>query len=147
MKSEKGITLTSLVIYVIVATIVIGIIAMFSSFFFSNMNLIADQDYYATEFNKFNMFFIEDVKSNRIAIIDENNTRITLEDGTVYRYSNEDKSIYRNDVKITEKVEVAEFTSNEIKVENTIKQTITVNMTIGKNKKYSKEIEYTLRYW
>ena len=55
MKSESGITLTSLVIYIIVATIVIGTMGMVSSFFFSNVNLIKDQDQYAIEFNKFNI--------------------------------------------------------------------------------------------
>ena len=62
MKSEKGITLTSLVIYIIVATIVISIMALVSSFFFSNMSIVTVQDQYAVEFNKFNMFFINDIK-------------------------------------------------------------------------------------
>ena len=82
MKSEKGITLTSLVIYIMVATIVIATMAIVSSFFFSNINLVRDQDKYAVEFNKFNMFFVNDVKNNKTAQVQTH--KITFEDGTIY---------------------------------------------------------------
>ena len=102
MKSENGITLTSLVIYIVVATIVIGTMAIVSSFFFSNMNLIKDQDQYAVEFNKFNMFFVNDVKNNKTAQIQAN--QIIFEDGTTYQYSAENKSIYRNNVEVAKQI-------------------------------------------
>lgn len=150
MKSEKGITLTSLVIYVIVATIVISSMAMLSTFFFSNMNLIKDQHEYAPEFNKFNMFFLEDIKINKSAEVTD--TTITFEDGTKYEYKAAEKAIYRNDKKITEKVESVSFIKNEIapsegSTHNTTKQTITVNLSIGEKNNFQKEIEYTLKYW
>ena len=39
-KKEKGITLVALVIYIIVFTIVISILSVISSFFFSNVNFV-----------------------------------------------------------------------------------------------------------
>ncbi len=149
MKSENGITLTSLVIYVVVATIVIGTMAMVSSLFFSNINLIKDQDKYAPEFNKFNMFFIEDCKNNQTAEVDEQNKKVTFEDQTIYVYNSEEKAIYRNDKKIAEDVQSIEISTNKWNVENTTtsKQSITVKMTIGTDKILSQEIEYILRYW
>ena len=57
MKSQKGVTLVALVIYIIVFTIVISILSVISSFFFSNVNFVKEQANYAPEFNKFNMFF------------------------------------------------------------------------------------------
>ena len=98
MKSEKGITLTSLVVYVVVATVVISIMAVISSFFFSNMTLINGQEQYALEFNKFNMFFINDVKNNKNAQIDTG--RVVFEDGTIYEYRASEKAIYSNNIKI-----------------------------------------------
>lgn len=157
MRSEKGITLTSLVIYVIVATIVIGAISMVSTSFFSNMNLVKDQNYYAPEYNKFNMFFIQDVKNNKNAEIEVTNStevsgsKITFEDGTVYEYNVSEKAIYRNDKKITEKLQNITFIKTEFKPttndHNTTKQIITVNLSIGEKDNFNKTIEYTLKYW
>lgn len=145
MKSEKGITLTSLVIYVIVATILISSIALLSSFFFSNMYLIKDHNQYAPEFNKFNMFFIKDIKNNKNAEVTEN--KIIFDDGNLYEYKSEEQAIYRNNKKIAEKVQNISFSSNSIEVVNTTKQIITVNITIGSKGDFKQKIEYVLKYW
>lgn len=147
MKSNKGITLTSLVIYIIVATIVISIMAMVSSFFFSNMNLVKDQDQYAVEFNKFNMFFITDIKNNTTAQVESN--KITLEDGTIYEYKQKEGKIYRNNTEIAKEINTANFASSTYTIPNTstIKNLITIQMSIGKNRNFNKTIEYVLKYW
>lgn len=147
MKSNKGITLTSLVIYIMVATIVISMIAMVSSFFFSNMNLVKDQDQYAVEFNKFNMFFINDIKNNTKAQVQAN--KIILEDETTYEYKQDEKKIYRNNVEIAKQINSANFTASTYAVPNTLttKNLITVQMSIGENTNFSKTIEYVLKYW
>ncbi len=147
MKSEKGITLTSLVIYIMVATIVIATMAIVSSFFFSNINLVRDQDKYAVEFNKFNMFFVNDVKNNKTAQVQTH--KITFEDGTIYEYRAEDKSVYRNGTKVAELVQELTFTADTYQVENTstVKNLIRVSMNIGKRENFQKEIEYVLKYW
>ncbi len=149
MKSEKGITLTALVVYILIATLLISGIAMLSSFFFSNMNLIKNQEQYAPEFNKFCMFFIGDVKNNKTATVTE--TKVTFEDGTVYQYDSAQKAIYRNSTKIAEKIQAVNFTLNEIKPNssehNITKYTILVDISIGEKSNFHKAIEYTLRYW
>ncbi len=147
MKSEKGITLTSLVIYVIIATILISSLALLSSFFFSNMSLVKAQDQYAPEFNKFCMFFIGDVKNNKSATVTD--TQVVFEDGTKYEYKESEKAIYRNDKKIAKRIQSIKFTSLEegYKVGNTTKQTITVNISIGSKKTFDDSIEFTLKYW
>ena len=147
MKSQKGITLTALVIYIMVATIVIATMAIVSSFFFSNINLVRDQDKYAIEFNKFNMFFVNDVKNNKTAQVQTH--QITFEDGTIYEYNVEDKCVYRNDIKVAELVQELTFTSDTYQVENTttVKNLVRVYMSIGKRENFQKEIEYVLKYW
>ena len=64
MKSQKGITLTSLVVYIVVLLIVLGLLSNISKYFYSNTKYITDANKYVSEFNKFNMYFIEDVKNN-----------------------------------------------------------------------------------
>ncbi len=147
MKSQKGITLTSLVIYVIIATIVISTIAMVSSFFFSNMQEVKQQDKYAVEFNKFNMFFINDVKNNKTATVE--GQKITFADGTIYEYNASQKAIYRNHTAIAKEIQELSFTLSTYTPENTktTKNLIQVKMAIGKNQEFQKTIEYTLKYW
>ena len=144
MNSQKGITLTALVIYVGVSTIVISIMAVISSFFFENVDGIKKQENYASEFNKFNMFFINDVKQNKTAVVEEN--KITFEDGTVYQYRQSQKTILRNNTKIASNVTSLTFNFQEYEAtENTTKNIITVNISIGEN--FSESIEYVLKYW
>lgn len=143
MKSEKGITLTSLVIYIMVATLLISSMATLTSFFFSNINLIKGQQQYAPEFNKFSMFFVEDVKKNKTAEV--TTTTITFEDGTVYQYNN--NKIYRNGTVITEKVDSIIFSLNTQTVASTTKQIITVKMCIDGELNSQTGVEYVLKYW
>ena len=144
MKSDKGVTLIALVIYIAVFTIVVSTMGLLSSYFYNNMHLIKDDASYVVEYNKFNMFFIQDVKHNSTATI-ENNI-IKFEDGTIYEYKS--NSIYRNDKEIATNVKSATFNLESYEVESTTKNLIVVNLNIGEGEKeYQKEIEYVLKYW
>lgn len=144
MKSEQGVTLTSLVIYIAVATVLISTMAVMSSHFFANIQLVKNQSDYVVEYNKFNMFFIQDIKANKAASII--GTTIVFEDGTKYEYK--DESIYRNDKKIAKNIRTASFEPATYTVNNVTKNLIKVNLNIGVEKKsYQKQIEYVLKYW
>lgn len=144
MKSEQGVTLTSLVIYIAVATVLISTMAVMSSHFFANIQLVKNQSDYVVEYNKFNMFFIQDVKANKAASII--GTTIVFEDGTKYEYK--DESIYRNDKKIAKNIRTASFEPATYTVNNVTKNLIKVNLNTGVEKKsYQKQIEYVLKYW
>ena len=144
MKSQKGVTLIALVIYVIVLTIVVSILAMISSFFFSNVNFVKDQANYAPEFNKFNMFFIQDVKNNKNVTVSGNN--IKFEDGTEYIFNLDQKAIYRNGKAIAKNIQAAVFSTETIR--NTTKNIINVNIAIGNaGALFTKNIDYVLKYW
>lgn len=144
MRSEKGVTLTALVIYIAVATVVISTMGLLSSYFYTNMKLIKTDSNYVVEYNKFNMFFVQDVKSNTTADVTTNS--IIFEDGTKYKY--EDESIYRNDKEIATNIKSAVFSQETYQVDWTTKNIITVNLDVGEDEKsYVKQIEYVLRYW
>ena len=166
MKNQKGVTLLALVIYIIVATIVISTIAFMSSKFYSNVDIIKNQDKYAVEFNKFNMFFINDVKSYNDAEVEP--TKITFGNGSVV-YELIGTDIYRNEIKIASQIQSANFEKSEYKAVNSdepevgiTKKIINVHLTIGKQiakgtsqekvdealyTKFNKTIEYVLKYW
>lgn len=146
MKSQKGVTLIALVIYVIVLTIVVSILAMISSFFFSNVNFVKKQANYAPEFNKFNMFFIQDVKQNKNLTITGN--VVKFEDGTEYTFNLDQKAIYRNGKAIAKNVQAAVFTTTTETIRNTTKNIINVNIAIGNaGALFTKNIDYVLKYW
>ena len=75
MKSEKGITLISLIIYVIALTIVVGIIAVISGYFYDNIDTSSEDIEPMVEYTKFNSFFSEEVNYVGIKVLDFNTTK------------------------------------------------------------------------
>ena len=147
MKEEKGITLVSLIIYMIILTFAIGMLGTVSDMFFANTNYITESGKYISEFNKFNMYFIEDVKNNQNTY-EVTDHQIIFEDGTIYTYQeNPDNSIYRNKVKICTNIAFCQFTKQEHKENNVTKNLIQVHMAIKSSKLFEIQNEYVLKYW
>lgn len=147
MKSEKGITLISLILYIILLVVVVSMLSVMSNLFFSNTRFITNNSKYVSEFNKFNMYFIEDVKNNK-DIYKITTNEIIFADGTIYTYNqNPDSGIYRNKVKICNNIEFCEFTSREEKINNINKKIINVKLQISGSRVFVSDNEYVLRYW
>ena len=85
--NEKGITLTSLVIYVTVMSVVIAVISTITTYTYKNMNNLEEQSQYAVELNKFDMYFLKDIKRAETVIV-SNDEEIT--DIITIIYKNED---------------------------------------------------------
>lgn len=148
MKSEKGITLTSLVIYIIVFSSVLALLSSLSNFVYGNMRKISSDSISSEEFNKFNTYFVKDVKNSKMATVqnDSSQTVITLENGSKYTYVNSEKAIYRDTVKIARNI--IKFSAS-MKQQNN-KNLIDVQISTGTNAKepnFKKNIKYVLRYW
>ncbi len=146
MKRQEGITLLSLVTYIAVAMIVIGIMAIISSYFYKNISWVKDREKNAQEFNKFNMFFIGDIKANRDATV--SGTQIKFSDGTIYRYEKEKGIIYRNNTIVAENIAALLFSkaSETTKGTNTTKNIIRVDMILGRKNTVRRQVDYTLKY-
>ena len=145
VNSEKGITLTALVIYIIIMVMVIGIMTTISSAFFKNVYSVVDTPEYLSEINKFIMFFGADVKDYNSATVTSD--AIQFENGPTYKFQN--NCIYRNDVIVSKDVLKCTFTGNQIEVSGVTKNIINVYMQIGKDEEKSieKNIDFTLKYW
>lgn len=152
MKNEKGVTLIILVIYVILFSVVMGLLATLSNYIYNNLHYVNDASIDISEFNKFNMYFIEDVKSNKQVEISKTTNeegkkvlQIVFEDGDSYNYIEEEKSIYKNKQKIAKNIE--KFTAQSLKIED--KTCISVNIKIGAKEEtnYSNDLNYVLKYW
>ena len=145
VKSEKGVTLISLIIYVLILVIVVSMLSAVSSVFFNNTEYLTNNAKYISEFNKFNMYFIEDVKKNKSAEVTSN--QIKFEDGTVYTYVLNDRGIYRNKVKICENIAYCMFEDEEKVVNNVTKKIIIVKVVIDASNLFETTNRYVLRYW
>lgn len=109
MKSQKGITLISLTIYVIVMAIVIGVIAIVTGVFFKSLQ---QSNFYTdpiAEYTAFNSFFSEEVNHSGLKILNCEDNYVAFDNGIVYTFSEENQGIYRNQVKICKDIEECTF--------------------------------------
>ena len=146
MKSEKGITLVSIIIYVLAMVIVVAVITVITTYFYRNVD-INNEDYEInSQYTKFNSFFLDEInrKNNKIIEVgtinkntDQEQHYIAFSSGNQYTYIKKNKSIYKNNVKIAKYINRCEFTR---KIKNG-KDTISVNITLDngdiQNKGYS----------
>lgn len=150
MKSQNGVTLVQLTIYLIAMLVVIGMMTTLSNFFYGNINIIREASRYAAEFDKFNTHFVKDVESNNEVNITTTDGQVTIifEDGTTYTY-NSDEGLYRGSVKISTNVKAFTATKKIITINNVDKDIVTVKIIIGNSTQtlFSKQIDYTLKYW
>lgn len=140
MKNESGITLVSLTIYVIAFAIVIGIISVLTSFFYSNVVNLSDTGENSAEFSNFNMYFLEDIKQegNKIEKVDEDGQYISFSNGNTYTF--QDNHIYKNKIRICNNI-------TDFKVEKKIDNKeiiVVVFIKIGDNMEFSKTTEYVM---
>ena len=148
MKSEKGITLISMTIYVIVMLIVVTVMVILTSYFYGNVDVNSTETKLNQQYTKFNSYFTEEVnkKGNKVMGIGEtedatNNTKqqyILFSSGNQYTFVPENKAIYVNNVKIAEDITDCTFS----KVEQNDKVIIAV--TIKGDNNFTKFTKYTL---
>ena len=149
MNSEKGVTLSSLIIYVIVFSLILGLLVPMTTYMYGNISKVGSDSYSSEEFNKFNINFIKDVKENDDARVEKsgNNVKIVFVNGINYNYIANEKAIYRDKVKIASKIST--FDAEKIVENKTIdKNVLKVKIGTGtKDTDFGKTIKYVLKYW
>lgn len=111
MKSQRGITLTSLVLYIMLVLIVLGILSVITASFQSNLKEVNKEGTKNSEVDSFNMYFLQEVKKqgNKINTISENEILFT----TGNKFSFRENVIYLNDnIKIAENIENCAFSDS-----------------------------------
>lgn len=141
MKNQKGITLASLALYIVVMIIVLGIMSSIITTFYANTEGMNAKVQELVEFNKFNMNFLKEVKlyNNSLDSIDENGTYIVFTSGNSFSFSN--NKIYYNNLKIASDVKSVEFKKGE-KEDDSTDDTI-INVTV-EFESFSKTIIYKI---
>ena len=112
MKSEKGITVTSIMIYIIALTVVVILIGRLTTYFYKNVHEVSISTGADVEYTKFNSYFTDEInlEGNTIDLCQKDIIAFSKNE-TQYRFQN--GSIYRNKVKIAKNVETCEFFYDE----------------------------------
>ena len=149
LKSNNGITMMSLVIYVIVLMIVIALMSTFSGYFYGNVKEITVMENSDEAYTKFIAYLTKDLNSDDVYFITKGednlnslkyliikfkgNTGTTVEHQ--YIYSEEEETIYYLDINNNKKIHLCDTVTN-CNFSN-VEHSVTVNMTIN-NKQYTK---------
>ena len=98
MKSNKGITLTSLIVYVIVLLLVIGTISMFTRYFYNNLEEVTISNDSKEQYSRFMAYLTEDINSSNVAQVncseDGQKIEILYKANTLHQYLCENNKIY-----------------------------------------------------
>lgn len=137
MRSNRGITLTSLIMYVALIIIALGILAVLRSNFQSSVKELNQQGTNNYEFDKFNVSFLQEVKKEGNGISSVSASEIIFT--TNNKYTFKDNCIYLNDtIKIAENIDSLSF-STEL-----IDKKIVIKVTVKPKKSEEKVVEYVL---
>lgn len=139
MKSQKGITLISLTVYIIVMIIVVAMVSVISAYFYKNTSSLSNNINPMTEYTKFNTFFSQETNYSNLKVLANEESYVVFDNGVQYTYIPENKGIYRNKVKICNDVNKCSF---ENKIKNG-KNVVTVNIKIGTAEE--RTVDYTLK--
>ena len=147
MKSEKGITMISMTIYIIVMLLVVTAITSITTYFYKNIDTDSVNSNLNQQYTKFNSFFLEDTNKKGNAVARQEETKdengnmtqrfILFTSGNQYTYVKSNKAIYINKIKIAENITDCIF-------EVTKGQKTIVKVTINGEKNFQKTTEYTL---
>lgn len=111
MKNNKGITLTSLVVYIAIVIVVAAVIIRVTTHYQTNLSNVADVSF-ESEFQKINLYILTESKTvgNGIKEIAENGEEITFNSENKFTYNAEDEAIYLNsNIKICDNVQKCAF--------------------------------------
>jgi len=116
MRSNKGITMMSLIIYITSFLLVTGIVAGVTAFFYGNSSLMTAELYSAADYNKLNLYLVKESEqeNNRVKDIarveaagasDSNAYYLEFTNGDRFTYDEDNKLLYFNYICLCEDVQ------------------------------------------
>ena len=105
MKSQKGITMASLGVYIVVSIIVVATLATIMANYKNSIKTMDNDAEYLSEYNKFNLYFLEEVKkpenssmerANSIGTKENEYNSIKFKTGNEFMYKIKEEILYLN---------------------------------------------------
>lgn len=108
-KSQKAITMVSLVIYVGCFLVVSGIVGAVTVFFYNNTSLLNSEVYSSAEYNKLNMYLVKESEEEGNSFVNFDNSSnmytLTFSNGNVYTFDKDSNLLYFNKICLCEDVQ------------------------------------------
>lgn len=149
LKSNHGLTLTSLVIYVIVLMIVIALLSGFAGYFYKNINLITIKEESDERFTRLLAYLTKDINQESINFIktgEDNDVKyiiLKFAENKEHQYLYKNNKIYYIDESKNKKINLCNnVNSCDFLYDNT---GLTMNINMN-NKEYSKTIKVNNNY-
>ena len=145
LRSNKGITLTSLVIYVIVLMIVITLLSSFSGYFYKNINQITINEAGDEQFTRFLAYITKDINQESIDFIktgtdnDINYIILKFEKDAEHQYLYKNETIYYIDKNKHKTIDLCKNVSSCNFSYDDANKALLTNMIIN-NKNYTKTL-------
>lgn len=114
MKSERGITLTSIMIYVVALTVIVIVIGRIITYFYKNINEYTGENKGLSEYIKINSYITDEINTeeNVVESFGENYLKFTK---TQNQYTFQNGKIYINKAKICDDIDNCKFSYDETK--------------------------------
>ena len=112
MRNQRGITLMTLIIYVIGLTIILGIVTVITNFFYQNVLKMEDNSKTASQYSKFNIAFLEEVKTygNKVERLDDEGNSVLNTEKNYVKFTSgntyifQDEKVYKNKIAIANNI-------------------------------------------
>ena len=121
IQKNRGVTLITLILYIILALVALGMLGAIMSSFRANINGMNAQSVQDTEFDKLNLQFLKETKTegNTINEDESNSSKIVFSNGNVYTYDEEEQAVYLNDsIKIAQYLESCTFETKTVSIDD-----------------------------
>lgn len=122
MKSQKGITMISLIIYVASFLVIAGIIGAITTYFYNNIEIMDKNSGSSAEYNKLNVYLLKQVKTKGVA---------------VEKYGNQVEKDSKTETEINEAIEANGIDIDEDGIKDDISY-ITFNLPNGTKNSFTK---------
>lgn len=143
MRQNKGITMISLIVYIIVFTMVIGTVAMITGNFTENTDQVIISSKAPEQYEKLTTYLVNDMESGKIksVSVEDNLLDITLLSNIHHIYTYRDDSIYYIAINKQKVVEKNLLLCNQVSACSLNKEESKVNISVTIN-----EITYNNAY-
>ena len=140
MKNQSGLTIISLLIYIIVLTVVIGTLATVQKYFYRNIDETQISSQTSEEHARFVTYLTDDINSGKIEDVEVSSdyTRLFLNDYSAIEYRVQNNTIYKivilnkkvdKIIPLCKNIQTSNFTFNE----GVLTTTLNINGSIKTN--------------
>lgn len=148
MKNNKGITLTSLIIYIIALLFLVGTMSTLTKYFYKNFDNLTIDDNAAKDYGTLNNYLSNDINSGKVENVmttdDGSVLTIKLDNFVSHRYKFEDNSIFYLEIQnnqVNKKVSICKkVTSCNFSITNKV-----INLNLVLNAKNTYNTSYTIK--